>query len=68
VSELVDSIQRQRWMEVKGHSGREKLTQRSIKLDRVFVKIPKKSVEILTNTEFLLTYDSKGLQKWLKSG
>lgn len=35
MSQLTDSIQRQRWADIKGHSGREELEKREVGLDRL---------------------------------
>jgi len=68
MSELSDSIHRQRWGDLKGHSGRERIVMRNITKDRIPYKKQILETSGISLTEFQLTYDSKGLQKWLRSG
>lgn len=62
--ELSASIQRQRWMDIKGHSGKEQVKKRSIRADRVPYKRPK--VAFSSFMELEANYDTTNLVKWLK--
>lgn len=56
MSQLTDSIQRQRWADIKGHSGREELEKREVRIDRL---PPKRRVVEVLKVPLNLT-------KWLK--
>ena len=66
-SELTNSIQRQRWMDIKGHSGKEQIQKRSIHKDRVYFKRTKETkVAFSSLMELEANYDTTNLLKWLK--
>ena len=57
MSQLTDSIQRQRAMDIKGHSGLPEIEKRDVMLDR---GLPIRKAHIVVK-------DPKRLEKWLKS-